>query len=182
MTFVCYGASAVAVIGALMAITRRNAMHALIYLVLMLLALGLIFLALGAPFAAVLQVIVYAGAIMVLFVFVIMMLNLGPPVEMQERRWLGAQVWAAPAALTAALLALTVYALVTLRGVGPPAAMVPPKAVGIALYRDYLLAVELASLVLVAGLVAAFHLAPPTRQTAAVEQAEAGTPEDVTHA
>ena len=63
-------------------------MHALLYLVVSLLSVALIFFMLGAPFAAALEVIVYAGAIMVLFVFVVMMLNLGPQTAAQERQWL----------------------------------------------------------------------------------------------
>jgi len=62
-------------------IIQRNAMHAVLYLILSLLALALVFYSLGAHFVAVLQVIVYAGAIMVLFLFVIMMLNLERPLE-----------------------------------------------------------------------------------------------------
>jgi NADH-quinone oxidoreductase subunit J len=174
MTLICHAACIVALISALMVITRRNAMHALLYLILMLLALGLVFFTLGAAFLAILQIIVYAGAIMVLFVFVVMMLNLGRPGERQEQRWLGVEVWAVPAILTLALFLLCGYALLVLKGAGLPAGPVSPKQVGLALYREYILAVELASLVLVAGLVGAFHLAPPTRQTESTENQEAG--------
>jgi NADH-quinone oxidoreductase subunit J len=183
MTVVCYVASAVAIIAAVLVITGQRAMHALLHLVLMLLALALVFFTLGAPFVAALQVVIYAGAIMVLFVFVVMMLNLGPPGERQERRWLGAEVWAIPVLLTAVLLALCGYAIADLGTGGAPAGVVGPKEVGIALYRDYLLAVEIASLLLVAGLVGAFHLAPPTRggeeaQTASANSRQPeGTPD-----
>ena len=60
-----------------MMITRLNAVHALLYLIVSLLAVAVVFYTLGAPFVAALEVIIYAGAIMVLFVFVVMMLNLG---------------------------------------------------------------------------------------------------------
>ena len=70
-------------------LARRTSMHGLLYLIVSLLAVALIFLALGAPFVAALEVIIYAGAIMVLFVFVIMLLNLGPQTVDQERTaWL----------------------------------------------------------------------------------------------
>jgi len=59
-----------------LAITRANPVHALLYFVLSLLCMAVIFFTLGAPFAAALEVIVYAGAIMVLFLFVVMMLAL----------------------------------------------------------------------------------------------------------
>ena len=166
MTVICYAGCAVALICALLVVVQRNAMHALLYLILMLLALGLVFFTLGAPFAAVLQVAIYAGAVMVLFVFVVMMLNLGPAAERQERRWVGAGIWAVPALLTAALLALSIYALSHAGEARVTAGVVTPKQVGLSLYQDYVLAVELASLLLVAGLVGAFHLAPPTRREA----------------
>ena len=62
--------------------------HALLYLITSLLALSAVFFALGAYFAGALEIIVYAGAIMVLFVFVVMMLNLGRAVVDRERKWL----------------------------------------------------------------------------------------------
>jgi NADH-quinone oxidoreductase subunit J len=172
----CYAACAVALICALMVITQRNAMHALLYLILMLLALGLVFFTLGAPFAAVLQVAIYAGAVMVLFVFVVMMLNLGPASERQERRWLGAGIWAVPAALTGALLAIAIYALGYSGEARVTAGVVTPKEVGISLFQDYLIAVELASLLLVAGLVGAFHLAPTKGERDAVGSADGHPP------
>ena len=75
----------------------RDAVHALLYLIVSLLAVALVFFTLGAPFVAALEVIVYAGAIMVLFVFVVMMLNLGPSAAEQERRWLAPRTWVGPA-------------------------------------------------------------------------------------
>ena len=68
-----------------MVMTGKNAVHALLYLIVSLLAVALVFLSLGAPFAAALEVIIYAGAIMVLFVFVIMMLNIGPELRSRNR-------------------------------------------------------------------------------------------------
>ncbi len=163
MTVVCYLACGLALLAALLVILQRHAMHALLYLILMLLSLALVFFALGAPFAAALQVVVYAGAIMVLFVFVVMMLNVTaePRAPGPARRTVGE--WGVPLLFAAALLGLSVYALVTRAEVTPVAGYVDPKAVGIALYQPYLLAVELASFILLAGLVAAFHLAPPPR-------------------
>ena len=72
----------------LLVITQHNAVHALLYLIVSLLAVAVIFFTLGAPFVAALEVIIYAGAIMVLFVFVVMMLNSGRATVEQERGWL----------------------------------------------------------------------------------------------
>ena len=68
-----------------LAVTRRNLMHAIVYLVLSFFGTALLFYLLGAPFLAVLEVIIYAGAIMVLFLFIVMMLEIKPP-ETTRRR------------------------------------------------------------------------------------------------
>jgi len=155
-----YVAAAVALFATVMVVISTNPVHALLYLVLSLLSIALIFFVLGAPFAAALEVIVYAGAILVLFVFVVMMLNLGRKTEDQERKWLSPTTWIGPAALAAVLLWQMVQLLWPKGGFMTPAGMevVSAKAVGIALYGPYLLAVELASMMLLAGLVAAYHL------------------------
>ena len=87
----------VAILASLRVITRTNPVHALLNMIVTLLALSGIFFALGAPFAGALEIIVYAGAIMVLFVFVVMMLNLGQHTVEQERKWLSSETWAVPA-------------------------------------------------------------------------------------
>jgi NADH-quinone oxidoreductase subunit J len=159
MNIVFYIAGTVAVISTLMVITRLNAVHALLYLVVSLLSVALIFFAFGAPFVAALEVIIYAGAIMVLFVFVIMMLNLGPESVAQERSWLSPGTWAGPAILAAILIGEVVYVL-AVHGRRPASGgtTVAPQQVGTALFSVYLLGVELASLLLMAALVGAYHL------------------------
>ncbi len=157
MNVLFYIAACIAVISTLMVIIQLNPVHALLYLVVSLLSIALIFLLLGAHFAAALEVIIYAGAIMVLFVFVVMMLNLGPQSSGEERRWLPVHTWSGPLLLSAALLAELVYVLA---GGGQPVGMreVGPEEVGLALYGPYLLGVELASLLLLSGLIGAYHL------------------------
>ena len=142
----------------MMAITRTNAVHALLYLIVSLLSVALIFFVLGAPFIAALEVIIYAGAIMVLFVFVMMMLNLGGETVAQERLWLARSGWIGPSLLAAVLTGELVYVIAGYPAGGVPGAVVEPKQVGMALFGPYLLGVELASLLLLAGLVGAFHL------------------------
>ena len=155
---VFYASAGIAVFCTVMTVTNLNPVHALLYLIVSLLSLAVIFFLYGAPFAALLEVIVYAGAILVLFVFVVMMLNLGDSVVEQERQWLTPRLWLGPALLS---LVLLVELLVLLSG-GPlnPAGTgeVTAKQVGVALYGPYLLAVELASMLLLGALVAAYHL------------------------
>ena len=111
MTSVFYISAVLAVVSTVLVITRVNAVHALLYLILSLLSVALIFFALGAPFAAALEVIIYAGAIMVLFVFVVMILNLGPRATDQERRWLSPRNWVGPIVLAGILLGEVVYVI-----------------------------------------------------------------------
>ena len=99
-----YTTGAVAVAATLLMILSLNAVHALLYLIVSLLAVAVIFYILGAPFVAALEVIVYAGAIMVLFIFVVMMLNLGRRAADQERAWLRPAMWIGPSILAAILL------------------------------------------------------------------------------
>jgi NADH-quinone oxidoreductase subunit J len=95
----------------------------------------------------------------VLFVFVVMMLNLGPPAVEQERQWLTPGIWTGPAILSALLLGQLLYVLFqSPSGAALGLQTIDAKAVGIALYGPYLLAVELASMLLLAALVAAYHL------------------------
>ena len=158
MTILFYISAIIAVLATFLVITRTNAVHALLYLIVSLLAVALIFFILGAPFAAALEVIVYAGAIMVLFIFVIMMLNLGNATARQESQWLQPGIWRGPALLCGVLALELVYFFVKMDALPMSGAQIPPKLVGIALFGPYALGVELASMLLLAGLVGAYHL------------------------
>lgn len=155
----CFWFAALVALGAaVLAISRRQAVHGLLWLVLSLLAVAVLFFMLGAPFAAALEVIVYAGAIMVLFLFAVMMMRHGAAAPRQEAQWLAPGVWIAPG-LLALGLAADLMAIARLAGDAPVgAAVIPPEAVGSALFGPYLIGVELASVLLLAGVVAAYHL------------------------
>jgi NADH-quinone oxidoreductase subunit J len=158
MNVVFYISGAVAVVTTAAAITRRNAIHALLYLIVSLLSVALVFFTLGAPFAAALEVIVYAGAIMVLFVFVVMMLNQGRAAgEGEPEQWNG-RTWIGPSILAAILAGELIYLFVWNAAGRTGAGEVIPGQVGAALLGPYVLGVEMASLLLLAALVAAYHL------------------------
>ena len=110
MNTIFYIAGAVAIISSLLAITNRNAIHALLYLILSLLSVSVIFYILGAPLSAALEVIVYAGAIMVIFIFVVMMLNTGREEE-KENKWLTPRMYIVPSILAVTLLVIFIYVL-----------------------------------------------------------------------
>ena len=157
MTAVFYISAAIATAATLLAVTRMNAVHALLYFISSLLATGVIFFTLGAPFAAALVVIVNAGAIMVLFVFVVMMVRRGPEGAEEERRWTSPGVWVGPGILAAILAVEFVCVILSGRG-GPGTEIIDPQRVGLALFGTYVLGVELASMILLVGLLGAHHL------------------------
>ncbi len=157
MNIVFYLSAAVAVVSTVMVITRLNIMHALLYLIVSLLAVAVVFFTLGAPFVAALEVIVYAGAIMVLFIFAVMLLNLGSRTVAQERAWLRATSWTGPSILALVLLVEVAYIILT-GAHGAGGSIIPPEAVGSTLFGTYLVGVELASFLLLAALVGARHI------------------------
>ena len=157
MNTIFYIAGAVAIISSLLAITNRNAIHALLYLILSLLSISVIFYILGAPFSAALEVIVYAGAIMVLFIFVVMMLNIGLEEE-QENKWLTPRMWIVPSILAAILLVIFIYVLKEFQFEKTAAEIIGPKQVGMKLFTKYLLAVEISAVLLLAGIIGGYHL------------------------
>ncbi len=177
MNAVFYLSAAVAIVSTVLAISRVNVMHGLLYLVVSLFSVATIFLVLGAPFVAALEVIVYAGAIMVLIVFVVMIVNPGPrPIEPrgQWRRW---RTWIGPGFLGLILIAELVDILGSLPGTPPGATRIASEQVGASLFGPYLLGVELASMLLLAGLIGAYHLGrreetvKPEREQVVIEKA-----------
>jgi NADH-quinone oxidoreductase subunit J len=152
-----YIAAFVAVISTILAISGRNAIHSLLFLILSLLAISVIFYLLSAPFVAALEVIIYAGAIMVLFIFVTMMLNIGLERE-AEKKWLRPRMWIMPSILAAVLLVNLILAIKSVPPVPSGMESIQPKQVGISLFSTYLLGVEIAAILLMAGVIGAYHL------------------------
>ncbi|SES86635.1 NADH dehydrogenase subunit J [Nitrosomonas marina] len=140
----------------------RNPIHAALYLVVALLALALLFFLLGAPLMAALQVMIYAGAIMVLFLFLIMVMNLRPT---QEQLPIFSAGWKGPALLA---LILWLELLVLFFGLLPESTdetitVIEPKVVGESLFGPYLLVVEAAAVLLLAALIAVLYLSRKKR-------------------
>jgi len=153
-----YISGVVAVVSTVFVITKRNAVHALLYLIISLIAIAMVFLSLGAPLVAALEVIIYAGAIMVLFVFAIMMLNIGPGDEALEKKYPAGADWIFPIVLSGILMTDLLSVLVRGSGGAAGTVIVGPKQTGIALFGAYLIGVELASMLLLSGLIGAYHL------------------------
>lgn len=165
MEVIYYISSAIAILSTAMVITRLNALHALLYLVLSLLSVAVIFFTLGAPFLAALEIIIYAGAIMVLFVFVVMMLNLGGESVKFERQIVKPRIWILPVLLAIILLAEIAYMIMNTEVTTFPGEYVGAADVGQSLFTKYAIAVELAAIMLLAAVVGAYHLGRKKQKT-----------------
>lgn len=153
-----YISAGVAILATIMVITSYNMIHALIYLIVSFLAIAVVFFVLGAPFIAALEIIIYAGAIVVLVIFVIMMLNLREESVTEERTWLTREIFIFPAILSGILLAELVYIIVNAGSSPLNHPTVSAKEVGISLYGPYVIGVELSGILLMSGIVGAYHL------------------------
>lgn len=145
-----------------LAITRRNIMHAIVYLAGSFIATALLFYLLGAPFLAILEVVIYAGAIMVLFLFIVMMLEIKRD---EKTLWPFLRQWLP--ALALAGIAFIVMFVFILRGSGSdaplPLVTASPLTFGRFLYEKYWLGVEIASYLLFVALVGALYLGRSTK-------------------
>ena len=153
--FILFGA--IAVCGAVMVVTRKHPMASALYLILTLFAVAALFVLRQAHFLAAIQVIIYAGAVVVLFVFVIMLINV-PEDRLPVERATTMRVLGVLAAgffiLESAVLARR-YSM----PIGPAAEVGTVEAVGRALFTDYLLAFEITSVLLLAAVIGAIALA-----------------------
>ncbi|NOY12190.1 MAG: NADH-quinone oxidoreductase subunit J [Deltaproteobacteria bacterium] len=164
-TLLFYILGAIAVIATLLAITRKNPVHAVIYLVNSFFALALLFYLLGAPLLAAWELIIYAGAIMVLFLFIIMMLQLSPTSDTigsgeTRRQWI-------PVMLLTLALATCTLLLTALDPSGAEAVprwYASPRDFGYALFKEYALAIEIVSFQLLFAAVGAFYIGRPERK------------------
>ena len=144
----------------LLCITRRNPVHAVIYLVVGFFALALMFYLLGAPLVAAWEVIVYAGAIMVLFLFIIMMLGLAPQETPEGPGW---HRWGPLVLLSSSMMVCTLLLIfqdpLASKEIGD--FYLAPQALGEALFGRYALAVEIVSFQLLFATIGAYILGRP---------------------
>jgi NADH-quinone oxidoreductase subunit J len=151
-----YVLAAIILITTGIAITRRNLVHAVVYLVFSFFGSAMMFYLFGAPLLAVLEVIIYAGAIMILFLFIIMMVN----VEVSQERMFPIQQWLPIAVI--GILYLIIGAVIVTSAPGTDVtleiALAEPKAFGEYLFQRHWLSIEIVSLLLLVALVGALHL------------------------
>jgi NADH-quinone oxidoreductase subunit J len=155
-SIIFYVLAAIILITTGIAITRRNLVHAVVYLVFSFFGSAMMFYLFGAPLLAVLEVIIYAGAIMILFLFIIMMVN----VEASQERMFPIQQWL-PIAMIG-ILYLIIGAVIVTSAPGTDVtleiALAEPKAFGEYLFQRHWLSIEIVSLLLLVALVGALHL------------------------
>ena len=152
-----YLIAAMMIMSTVMAITRRNMVHAVLYLVVSFLGSALLYYLLGAPLLAAFEVIIYAGAIMVLFLFIVMMLKIETPAvqRVELRHYLAA----------VSVCALYFAGCVLLMYFSPPALTAPMRAAtaspaffGQYVFEHQYLAIEMASMLLLIAAIGALHL------------------------
>jgi NADH-quinone oxidoreductase subunit J len=154
---VFYLTAAVILVATGLAITRLNTAHAVCYLVVSFLATAVLFYLLGAPLLALLEVIVYAGGIMVLFLFVIMMIRgqqAHRGMASVVRQWLPALMLGGVGAVVGGLLIFADPG----NWVEPSAVVGTPREFGRVLFKGYWFPVEIASLLLMVALIGAYYL------------------------
>ena len=159
-----YGLAAIMVVSSLMVILRKNPVHSALFLVLTFLCLAGLYLLLNAQFIAAIQVIVYAGAIMVLFIFVIMLLNLESEVTSQGGHGLQ-KFWAMVISI---VLAISFVSIMTVKVFTGEKGIFSPETVNAAgnsevigrlLFTEFLLPFEITSVLLLAAIIGAIVLA-----------------------
>ncbi|MDQ6621105.1 MAG: NADH-quinone oxidoreductase subunit J [Pseudomonadota bacterium] len=160
VTFVFYALSAIMVFAALRVITNRNPVHSALWLVLSFFTAAGLWLLLQAEFLAIALVLVYVGAVMVLFLFVVMMLDVNyDTLRNQFRSYV-------PLGATVGVLVLVEMGLVLLGSYAKPVAtplVEAPKggnthALGLLLYTDYVYPFEIAAVILLVAIIAAIAL------------------------
>ncbi|HEX2780860.1 MAG TPA: NADH-quinone oxidoreductase subunit J [Gemmatimonadaceae bacterium] len=170
-TFHFYLFGIIAIAAAICFVTRKSPVSAAMWLVGTMFSLAAMYVMLDAPFIGAIQVLVYAGAIMVVFLFVIMLLNLGQASEIADAR---SQGWRIAAGLVGLVLLAEIFALTRARSVEPLTAPVGTAAQGIAehgavgmvagpLFTTYLLPFEITSVLLLAAIVGAVMIGKQRR-------------------
>ncbi len=168
-----YILAVILLVSTFMAITRFQAIHAVVYLIVSFIATGLIFYLLGAPFLALLEIIIYAGAIMVLFLFIVMMLRLTPADRSREAvlaQW-------SPAIVLGSLTLILALVIVFADPVGRAPLnmlMASPLDLGQFLFQKYWFQVEIASFLLLIALVGTLYLGRQEKKPGKVPGKEEG--------
>ena len=151
-----YVLAAIILVSTALAITRRNLVHAVVYLVFSFFGSAMMFYLFGAPLLAVLEVIIYAGAIMILFLFIIMMVK----AETSQGRLFPIQQWLPIVLIAVVYLVIGAVIVSSAPGsqVALEVALATPKTFGQYLFQRHWLVIEIVSLLLLIALIGALYL------------------------
>jgi NADH-quinone oxidoreductase subunit J len=154
------------VVASVLVVGQRNPMHSVVLLIVSFCALSGLYVLLGAPFVAAIQIIIYAGAIMVLFLFVVMLLNVpteDPPTGYHARLFGGAGPRRVGAVLSLLFVVQLAWALRQIQGAPLPSRAAQPSSdvetIGLKLFTDYAFAFEATSVLILVAMVGAIVLA-----------------------
>jgi NADH-quinone oxidoreductase subunit J len=163
-----YVLAAVTVASTAVAITRRNLVHAVIYLIFSYFGTALLFYLFGAPLLAALEVIIYAGAIMVLFLFVLMMIKM----ESHQELMFPLSQWLPAAVFGLVYLVVGVLMIVTTPGTEVPMPMVlaTPREFALYVFQSHWLSIEIVSLLLLVAVMGALYLGKGTGKNQAEDE------------
>ncbi|MFM2163330.1 MAG: hypothetical protein RLZZ383_2842 [Pseudomonadota bacterium] len=159
-----FATAAITIASATLGVSRTIAVHGLLWMLVAFLGIAHTMWLLGATFAAALMLSVYAGAVAMLFLFVVILFDIGTMAASAEAKQLTVSAWAAPLLAGGALAGVLLAAL---PAPGGPSLPVDARMTGLAMYGPYAVAAELASFLLLAGLAGAFHIG--RRRTLAAE-------------
>ncbi|VFP87034.1 NADH-quinone oxidoreductase subunit J [Candidatus Erwinia haradaeae] len=159
-----------AVLTTMRVIWHKKPIHALLHLIISFVAVSGVLFSVGAYFTAALEIIIYAGAIVVLFMFSVMMLNLSDSIIREETTWLPPRVWIGPGFLSFLLFLIISYSILLRNTSDMCCIMIDGKQVGIKLFGPYALSVELISMLLLSGLIVGCHIGQDSRQTGVILQ------------
>lgn len=157
MVSVFYIAAIITVLASIKAITSIQSINALLYFVVSLLATAVVFFMMGAYFSAVLLVILFAGAVSLLFLSVITLINLRRDVVEQHKRGISPKIWLGPLLLVFVLFVMLLYGIISTDYSALQVSHVNETNLTNMLFGSYVLVIELAVLLILCGLVIAYH-------------------------
>ena len=155
--YIFYFLSFLAILSALMMVVSKNPVHSVLYLIITFFAIAGHYVLMNAQFLAAVHIIVYAGAIMVLFLYVIMMLNLNAEMEPHKNKWLKLAATITGGLLMVVLVGALRSADIRVSG-NADTGVGLVKSLGLSLYKDFMLPFELSSILFLAAMVGAVML------------------------
>ncbi len=154
---VFYFLAFLAILSALMVVISKNPVHSVLYLIICFFAIAGHYVLMNAQFLAAVHIIVYAGAIMVLFLYVIMMLNLNADVEPHKNKWIKVAATISGGVLMVVMVGALRQSATTVSA-GSNANVGLIKNLGVVLFRDFALPFEVSSILLLVAMVGAIML------------------------